>query len=267
MFLVKLGGSMITYKADIACEPYRWKEIDLHYRIRRDRIIEAGRAIQGHLSKGMLIVHGGGTHGHRTVRRWREGIVKGSQEMMVWEVKWRMTELSSFVIKVLGECGVPAVEVAPSDIAIMDGRRIKKMDTSAIKYILERKGVPILRGDMAPNTDGGWSIISGDEILEYLSGTDLGDRIDKVIMCMEEEGIFDGFGGPDQKLIGYFDPRREEPKGDGDGSDETGGVSGKIKACRSIADKGVPAQIIGGDIAKNLDMALKGEKTGTLFPA
>lgn len=268
MYLIKLGGSMITYKCDSASLPIRWNETHVKYRIREDSIRDAGRVIRKHINNGVIIVHGGGTHGHRTVRRWRTGVAKGPDPMMSWEVKWRMVQLTQKVIDILGSEKVPAIEVAPSDISIMNGSNIEDLDITPIRRILERGGVPVLRGDLAPDIKGGWSVISGDDILVKLSRSFRKTEIEKVILCMNEEGIFKGYGTPEQELIPIADHdlERDDIYSTDTLLDESGGIAGKVDACRRIQGMGITSQIIGGRIAESLEMALSGKGTGTIFP-
>ncbi|MFO8050532.1 MAG: isopentenyl phosphate kinase [Thermoplasmatota archaeon] len=268
MFIVKLGGSLITYKQDIGNPSYRWNETKLRYRVKEDNIRKAAMAIREHIGSDLIIVHGGGTHGHRTVKRWREGISKGPTGMMAWEVKWRMLDLTKKVIGVLGRYGIPAVEVAPSDIIVMDGSDIHRMDVQPMQRILERGGVPTLRGDLASDIDGSWSVISGDDIIVELCHSMLKKDIEKVVMCMEEEGVYHRFGMDEQRLIGTFKGNTDIGSAGpfSENRDETGGITGKISACRKIAEHGVTSQIIGGDIGVTLRKALSGEQVGTIFP-
>ena len=128
MRIIKLGGSAISNKVESSSSEYLEDEIKLEYPVREEAIWDIGEVLREYSRDGLILVHGGGTYGHRTVSRWKSGIVGGSEDMRIWEIKWRMLQLSQKVIRFLGSSGVPAVEVSPSDIMIAREGLILRMD-------------------------------------------------------------------------------------------------------------------------------------------
>ncbi|MFW3147122.1 MAG: isopentenyl phosphate kinase [Thermoplasmatota archaeon] len=274
MLLIKLGGSIITYKEDGSAPPYYWNESKLHYRIREHELKSAAGVLRSHLDKGMIIIHGGGTHGHRTVRRWEMEVARGTEAMRAWEVKWRMVQLTQEVISSLGSEKIPAVEVSPSDLFIMEGSSIIESNLEPLNRIMDRGCVPILRGDLAPDRNGGWSVISGDEIMVSLaegSKEHLLPPVQGAVMCMREEGVYSDYGTKKRLLIKEFDPETfhsfvESHNGGELPGDVTGGLLRKLRSCHRIASIGIPARIIGGDLNVTIEEALSTGDPGTLFP-
>ncbi len=273
MILIKLGGSFITYKKDDCLPPYNGNEIHRRYRIREDLIRKVAQVIKRHRDKKVILIHGGGTHGHRTVVRWREGVTKGSVPMMAWEVKWRMDQLTATLVRVMGEEKVPTISIPTSDIVISDSGHIFEISMKLIQNIIERDCVPVLRGDFVPDVNGGWSVVSGDTLIRKISSEKRqnGEDINKVIMIMDKEGFIDPKTG---KVVGeinefMFERKKEEWKSHiyNNQGDVSGGIWGKVLVCRELADNGIETFLIGGDIGNNLETVLSGGRAGTRFPS
>ncbi|MGA1848673.1 MAG: hypothetical protein ACMUHB_04960 [Thermoplasmatota archaeon] len=278
MNLIKLGGSIVTYKGSDTKPPFRWDETSLSYRVREDRLREISDVLKEHLDQGLVLVHGGGTHGHRTVLRWRNGVDRVSENLMAWEVKWRMLQLTEEITRVLGRGRIPVIPVSPSDVMTMSDGGISSFDSSPISRILERDCVPLLRGDLAPVETGGWSVISGDEIMVRLAMEASQNKlpgITRAVMCMDVEGFFDSYGSPQSRIIDRIDDRsfhsnisrwtEKGPPNSGKG-DVSGGILGKVISCHRISSLGIQAYMIGGDLRSTLSSVLSGEGGGTVFP-
>ncbi len=278
MNLIKLGGSIVTYKGSDTKPPFRWNESSISYRIREDRLRDISGVLREHLDQGLVLVHGGGTHGHRTVLRWRSGVARGSEQLMAWEVKWRMLQLTEELTRVLGRGKVPVIPVSPSDVMTMNDKGISSFDSSPINRILERGCVPLLRGDLVPIETDGWSVISGDEIMVRLA-MEASKRklpsITRAVMCMDVEGFFDSYGSPQSSIIDRIDDRffhsnistwRENGQAYSLKGDVSGGILGKVISCHRISSLGTQAYMIGGDLRSTLSSVLSGEGGGTVFP-
>ncbi|MGA1792746.1 MAG: hypothetical protein ACMUHM_02245 [Thermoplasmatota archaeon] len=280
MKIIKLGGSLITYKGSDAAPPYRWNETNVRYRVKEASIRETARSITPHLEDGMVLIHGGGTHGHRTVRRWAEGVVKGGEAKKIWEVKWRMLQLTETVVRLLGEEGINAVAVSPSDVMRLSGRSIRTFDDSPVREILRSGCVPVLRGDLVPDDEtGGWSVVSGDEIMVELVRKGVHGSLpaaSEAIMCLDIEGFYRNLGESDQELLAEIGPdefhasmpvwRSRITSGEEKG-DVSGGVLRKVEACHRIAAMQCNAWMTGGRVKDSLKKILAGEGSGTLFRA
>jgi len=280
MRIIKLGGSLITYKGSDAAPPYRWNETNVRYRIKEGAIRETAATILPHIKEGIVLIHGGGTHGHRTVRRWSKGVVKGGEPKRIWEVKWRMLQLTETVVKILGEAGVNAVPISPSDVMRLSGRSIISFEEASVRDVIKAGCVPVLRGDLVPDEpSGGWSVVSGDEIMVELVRKGIQGSLPRsttAIMCLDIEGFYRNIGESDQELLGEIGPEmyhknmpvwRSRISSGEERGDVSGGVLRKVEACHSIAAMQCDAWMTGGRIGDSLGRILEGESSGTLFPA
>ena len=275
MMILKLGGSIVTYKEEDSFLGHCWDETRRTYRIREHVISEIGRELRSFKDDGIIIVHGGGTHGHRTVLRWRSGVVKGPEAKMAWEVKWRMEQLTGRILYLLGKEGLPVISVSPSDIMVSNGGEIERFDPSPIRELIKRGNIPVLRGDLIPDVNGGWSVVSGDDLCVRLSdigGSGLIQRPTKCIMMMRENGFYSSYKTRKQALVKSIDVEkfhnyytRWSRKRSGN-EDVTGGIHRKLISCHRIASNGTDAYMIGGS-AENLTSLLAGEDIGTRFPS
>lgn len=274
MIIVKLGGSFVTYKGTDSNLPMRWDETDLEYRIREDLIIKVAGILKDHIDDGLILVHGGGTHGHRTVVRWRSGIARGKKIMMPWEVKWRMVQLSERIVRLLGKGGIPAVSVSPGDLILADDGSIHSFDVSSLERYVERGVVPVMRGDLVPDISGDWSVVSGDDMIfeiSRLSKEGILPDVKRVILCMKEDGFYRNYGTGNQRLMPEITPEyyhgdyRQYSVNVEDMNDVSGGIYGKVAIAHRIASMNIPVNLIGGDEVHS-DMAelMGGGSAGTL---
>jgi isopentenyl phosphate kinase len=279
MKIIKLGGSIVTYKGADSSPPYRWKESALHYRIKENDIRIISRILRKHSDENFILVHGGGTHGHRTVKRWSTGAAKGKECLKIWEVKWRMLQLTERIIHMMGEEKVPVVSVSPSDILELDGQSIMKMNVEPIQNLVKDGCIPILRGDLAVDINGGWSVVSGDEIMvELVRKGFCGELepIDTAVMCLDINGFYEKLGESDQNLLENIGPQeyhdnigkwRSKISSSSKNKDASGGVIRKVESCHRIASMGCEAWMIGGSLENSLSNVMNGNHSGTRFKA
>ena len=278
MIIIKLGGSLITYKSSDSDIPLRWNEKKMNYRTRDDKIRLVGRAISDCYEGDMIMIHGGGTHGHRTVTRWREGIARGSDKMKPWEVRWRMSQLTERILNITGEVGIPTIEISPLDVFTTNGKSITTSNPTPIIQALERRTVPLLRGDLVVDEGGGWNVLSGDDQaieLAKCSRDQILPEIDRMIMCLDVTGLMETRNGETRvikevsesdfhgdlfkKLAGW-------EKGSEKSVDVSGGIITKTVSAHMIAAMGCPVNIIGGEnVDEDLRRILEGKEAGTLF--
>ena len=176
MQILKLGGSVLTKK-------HGFMEAD-------DASIAKLAAIVGKAYKAgvrdLIIVHGAGSFGHAPVLKYKlnEGVRTRKQTWACALTHSACSHFSSHVTDALIKQGVPAISVPPADIARSKNRRIVFMDRKVVFGKLKAGYVPVLFGDMLPDSALGCSVCSGDQIVAYF-----GKHAKRVVMATNVDGV------------------------------------------------------------------------------
>ncbi len=256
--VLKLGGSVITNKEKPSTPNLRAIE----------RL--ANEISQAKVSS-LILVHGGGSFGHPVAERYgiAEGYENHSQIMGFSETHRAMTELNSLVMEALISHNIPAVEVKPSSCVVTKAGRITNMELNPLKKMLKIGFVPVLYGDAVLDSEKGFAILSGDQLVSSLAIT-LG--ADRIIIGVDEDGLYtaDPKTDPSAHLIDYITV--EELKslkhkiGGSKATDVTGGMLGKMLELTSAIEHKIQTLIVNATKPHRVYKALKGEKViGTII--
>ncbi len=256
--VLKLGGSVITDKEKPSTPNLR--------AIKR----LANEISQANVSF-LILVHGGGSFGHPVAERYSiaEGYGDPSQIMGFSEAHRAMTKLNSLVMKALISHNIPAVEVQPSSCVITKAGRIQSMELKPLKKMLKMGFVPVLYGDAVLDSEKGFAILSGDQLVSSLAITLDADRI---IMGVDEDGLYtaDPKTSPSAHLIDHITLEElKSLKHKIEGSkvtDVTGGMLGKMLELTPAVEHHIQTIIVNATQPLRVYKALKGEKvTGTII--
>jgi isopentenyl phosphate kinase len=222
MKILKLGGSVLTDK-----EGYRAPKADA--------ILKLAKCVAGIWRKGvrdLVLVHGAGSFGHALVVKHGigEGVRNTGQKLGFADTHAACSELSLLLVETLILEGVPAISIPPAIIMALKGRRISGFNAKVVNDYLESGYLPVLYGDMAPDSETGGSPCSGDQIVSYL-----GKGADFVVLATDVDGVLDGKGAviPEITSKNFKDMSKhlKDPKA---GKDVTGAMAGKIKELLSM---------------------------------
>lgn len=214
MRILKIGGSFITDKSGFR-------------KARPENIARMAKCVAGIWKKGardLVLVHGAGSFGHALViRHGLEGGVKNTaQKLGFADTHAACCELSAMVVAALIENGAPAVPLPPASIISLKGGRISSFNAKLVNDYLQSGYLPVLFGDMAPDSELGGYPCSGDQIVAYL-----GKGADLIVLATDVDGVLDDKGAVIPlitkeslpRLSGHF--RRTD-------NDVTGGMAGKV---------------------------------------
>ncbi|MBI2137203.1 hypothetical protein HYU12_01645, partial [Candidatus Woesearchaeota archaeon] len=176
-----------------------------------------------------------------------------------------MNELNVEVCNVLLSRGVPAFPFQYSSGSVSSGRRIKSMNTALIRRMLNLGLVPVMFGTPSVDDRQGCSIISGDQIISFLSSK---LNVSKVIFATNVDGVFDGDPRKDKaaRILKSLSGKALARVNSGFSADidVTGGMRGKI--AEVLRMRGLKCQIINGSFRGNIKKALLGDEgIGTLI--
>lgn len=240
MKLVKLGGSVITYKGRTP----RYRRV----------VTESLAAQLAPFKDELCIVHGGGSFGHPLAHRYRlhRGGAERRELMGFAEVRSSMKVLNGRLLEALHSVGIPAVSIPPFPLLKMRDGRITSFHGQPLLDHLEAGLVPVTYGDVVLDDDRGSAIVSGDDLMYQLA------RLLKpglAIFVADVEGI----RGEDESLVPVVSAPLTGLEAAEEGLDVTGGLGGKVRAMLQIARLGTRVLLLSGLVPGRLQAAMEGQ--------
>jgi isopentenyl phosphate kinase len=252
--IIKLGGSAITHKS---LSPPQVKDKVLT-RISKEIKVSDDQ---------LIIVLGGGAHGHQAAQTYGFGDSKTSQERLldgIPLIHHNMNILSMAVEDAMSNENIPAVIFSPFSFVTLNNRAITNFPTNIIEKALHSKFAIILHGDVCFDTSLGASILSGDTITAYLANKLNAKR---VFIGTNVDGVYEDNPqyNPDAKHIPVVNSTNIDKVIKGAGTsittDVTGGMSRKIIELLDLAGKDIRIVIFNLLIPGRLKKLLVGEPT------
>lgn len=219
----------------------------------------------------LIIVHGGGSFGHPVAKQYKinEGYTDSSQIMGFSKTHQAMTTLNKLVTDALTNLNIPAVAIQPSSIIITKLGRIQTMEDRPLTKLLETEFVPVLYGDAVIDSDTGFAILSGDQLVSQLA---IRYNADRILIGVDVDGLYtaDPKTDPSAQLIQHItlqELKKLQNKIDKTNvTDVTGGMLGKILELIPALKHGINVTILNAQKPNNVYKALKREKVvGTLI--
>lgn len=243
MKILKLGGSFITKKSG-------YREVD------SQNLQKAAKAVSSIWKKGIhdfILVHGAGSFGHPLVLRYgiNNGIRTDAQKKGYADTHASCVELSNYVVRALTDEGVPAISLPPAEIVVQKNKRIAKFDTKKVYDCLKNGSLPILFGDMVPDSELFGSVCSGDQIISYL-----GKDAEFIVLATNVDGVLDDNGAVIPKITpaNFSEIKKHLKKTAGD---VTGAMEGKLKEIMCLD---APSYIVNGAFPERIEALMLGKK-------
>jgi isopentenyl phosphate kinase len=250
MFIIKLGGSVITDKTK-ECT-FKQKTMDNL----SSQIKKAG--------KESIIVHGAGSFGHVLAKKYdlNKGYTRLEQIKGFSVTHEKVQTLNSFVLKSLQKHDIPAVSISPHSTIKLNNHKLEKMDYKIFEEYLKQKFTPVTFGDVVLDKTLGFSICSGDLLVQALAKY---FKPEKVIFVIDEDGLYTSNPKIDKKAkliekITIQDLEKLTTNLDSH-ADVTGGMKGKIDNITKITKIGLDTILLNGNKADLLYHSLVGEQT------
>lgn len=256
--VLKLGGSVITDKE---------KPSTPNFEIIERLAKEIARANVSSL----ILVHGGGSFGHPIAKKYN--LIKGyndpSQIVGFSEAHRAMTKLNSIIIEALIQQNVNAVVVQPSSCVITRFGRIQSLELKPLERMLNLGLVPVLYGDAVLDSERGFAILSGDQLVSSLA-IKLG--VSNIIVGVDVDGLFSS--DPKINSNARLIPRvtleelitqKHEIEGS-QATDVTGGMLGKMHELIPAIERNIQVLVINARKPLRIYKALKGKEViGTII--
>jgi isopentenyl phosphate kinase len=248
--VLKLGGSLVTRK----------KEVE---KLRPKVIARLAAELATVSDVPVVLLHGAGSFGHPGAKRF--GLANPPQRNDRRSERTRgaaivATEVRRLHLAILRElvaAGLRPLSVPMATHARNRGGTLASIDASPIEDALERGAMPVTFGDVVPDDDWGFSILSADTIAEALVPL---LRPARVVFATDVPGILEKDRGARRAIIEEVtDDVVSSLPSTGAGQDVTGGIRGKATAMRRIARAGVDAVLISGLTDGAVARAIRGE--------
>jgi isopentenyl phosphate kinase len=247
--VLKLGGSVITDKNKPATAN-----------------IKAIEQLADEISKAniesLILVHGGGSFGHPVAKKYKltEGYTSPSQVVGFSETHRAMTQLNGLVMDALIGHDVNAVVVQPSSCVVTKAGRIQSMELKPIKRMLKMGIVPVLYGDAVLDSEKGFSILSGDQLVSSLA---INFDASRIILGGDVDGLYtaDPKSNSSAELISRvtleeLKSKKHEIEGS-KATDVTGGMLGKMSELIPAIEHSIPALVVNASKPLRVYKALK----------
>jgi isopentenyl phosphate kinase len=259
---LKLGGSLITDKS----QPHT-PRLDILQRIAGE--IAAAR----HESKDLHLVlgHGSGSFGHVPAKKWltRQG-VKTEEEWQGFVEVWREADyLNRLVMDALHQAGVPALSISPLSTVTSRSGTVVCWNMDPVNMALQSGLVPVVHGDVIFDLEQGGTILSTEDLFEYMARQLKPWRIS---LAGIEPGVWADFPTC-SRLIAQITPDDLVDLSDGlKGSiatDVTGGMKSKVAASLKLTGEieGLSILIFSGELPGSIQSVLLGAVLGTVLRA
>lgn len=250
MFVVKLGGSVITDKS----KKYFFKQNVM------DRLsTEIKRA-----NKKIILVHGAGSFGHISAKEYNlnQGYKNDKQLLGFALTHATVQKLNSLVLNSLHEKDIAAVSIPPHAILTLNDHKLSKMNYNIFKDYLDKGFTPVTFGDVVLDMKLGFSICSGDLLVQKLAEY---FKPEKVIFSLDEDGLYTSNPKIDKKAEfiqqATFEELEKFTTPLNKHADVTRGMGGKIETIKSIAKSGNDTYLFNGNKDNRLYDILVGNDT------
>lgn len=257
LIVIKLGGSVITYKD--SPKPKARISVIKHLSIEIRKLIDKDFNI--------ILIHGGGSFAHRLVKKYglHYGMKTDKEKLIFGVVTNSMLKLNIIVMDWLFRAKLKAVSLSPHTFITQNKGKLLEFDLRMIKKYLSNNQVPVFFGDIIIDKSWGCSILSGDTIVCYLS-KEL--KADKVIFLSDVDGIYDS--DPKKNLQAKLIPKVNDSninlilKGltSTGRIDVTGEMKGKLLKVKKNL-KNIPVFMTNGLKSGSMMGILNGDRVGT----
>ncbi len=256
--ILKLGGSVITDK-------------DGELAAKTEDINRIAEEIKRSNTESLIIVHGGGSFGHPTAKKYgiKEGMKTPEQKLGYAETHHVMTVLNGLIMDALVWHEIPSLSITPSSCVLTDNGRISHFDETVLQKCLEMGFVPVLYGDAVLDNKLGFTVLSGDQLVAYLA---VKLKAEKIVIGVDTDGLYEADPKVDKTAKPYLKLNLEQLKkvqakiGKAQTIDVTGGMAGKIAELIPAVEAGIPMQIINATRNLRVQRGLTGERIeGTII--
>ena len=255
MIILKIGGSILTNKDSDE------SEIDSPS---LKRIASEIKASLDNSPKELIFVHGAGSFGHPPAKKYQIGKKFNPEELPqkrigFSEIQNAVKKLNMLICETFIDEGLPVIAIPASSFIHASNGRIVSGDLSIFEKYLNKGFIPVIYGDVVLDDELEFSVISGDQIIQYLA---LNLHPDRVVLATDVDGVYNKNPKTHDDAV-FFDEFTSlddlETLEGTTNVDVTGGMIGKIKELLYLADLGIESKIINAEVEDNIFKVLENE--------
>jgi len=222
----------------------------------------------------LLLAHGGGGAAHYPAGKFRtrQGLPGGGGWRGFAETRRGVLETNRRVLDALGRAGLFPALVPPSAGVLACDGAVAKWDLATIRRLLDAGRIPLIHGDAALDCRIGFTILSTEELFEFLAKK---LRPGRIILACDVKGVYaETLGRPRpmtrvdsanyRRVMSFLRSPSPRLRG-GRAWDVTGGMAAKVERLYRLARRqpGLEARIVSGLSRGAVESALLGGEVGT----
>jgi isopentenyl phosphate kinase len=248
--VLKLGGSLLTRKQEVE-------------RLRPKVIARLAAELATVPEVPLVLLHGAGSFGHPGATRFGLARPPGPGETPADRTRGasivaaEVRRLHLALLRELVRAGRSPLSTPMATHARNRAGSLAAIDSAPIEDALERGATPVSFGDVVPDDEWGFSILSADTIAAALVPL---LRPARVVFATDVPGILERNTGGRRRVVAELtdDAIESLPRGTRS-RDVTGGIRKKAETMRAIARAGVDAVLISGLTDGAVARAIRGE--------
>jgi len=241
MYLIKLGGSVITEKSTTAAF--------------RSLIMDDLSAQIARSGKDVLLVHGAGSFGHVLAKEYEliHGFSFNKQRYGFAATQAMVQTLNGYVLSSLHNHHLPAVSLPPHAMLWLKNQEIETIAMNFFKEYVKQGFMPVTYGDVVLDDGIGFSICSGDLLMLLLAEA---FHPQKVIFVMDEDGVFtrNPKKFADAEFLEYIQKDEIDSLQTSldEHADVTRGMAGKLQTIKKISSLHTDTILVNGLVSNRL---------------
>jgi isopentenyl phosphate kinase len=243
--LVKLGGSVITYK-------------DRPLAANTDAIGSIANVL-ARLDTPAILVHGGGSFGHHWSVKFDMHTRPAPYDPHgVSVVHESMVALNQIIVNALIRAGANPYAVLPP--VFTAGHKPVAAKIKDLHAMAKNRVMPVTYGDVVHMGGRKYSILSGDSLMSILAKA---LRPSRVVFATNVDGIYRDMEA--RELVSELSPKGAVKFSKVAGADVTGGMRRKVGEAFKIASLGMDVMLVNGLVPERIAQAIRGQSpVGTL---
>ena len=258
LVFIKWGGSLITEKD---------KPLTQRAEVIKDLSLELADLIRDNPTTKFVLGHGSGSFGHSVAKQYHtfEGVHSSAGWQGFTEVWYTARTLNNIIMNSLQKSGIACMTFQPSSSFFTKNRQIQDYFDRPIIRALESKILPVVYGDVVFDEILGGSILSTEDIFNFLAKKLLPS---KILLAGLEESIWSDFPEKNNRISKITNANFDLIKkniGKSTSVDVTGGMIEKVRIMLDLINviPNLKIAIFSGNTEGNITRAFKNQEIGT----